>query len=250
MRKPLLAVVLFVAASVCPRLDAGSIYPDCMAGSLQSYLDSSACALGAASVVVGFAFPAPFNPEGTPVLDASQIELTPVPNGLGGSFDFAGDFSVPAGDTVTYDIDYILLLDPGSILGGSSLFLDPTGNVSVTESICPDSFFGTTSGGAAVCLANTPDGVVDSDPQLLSVNDANPPSSLEASITLSPAAYVYANVEMAMVLTGGVTGASSGGVVVGVHPLSDDPAVPEPGTFLLCSGGLIAIGVFRRSAAR
>lgn len=201
---------------------------------------------------MGFAFPAPLSPVGATVLDASQIEVTPEPFGLGGSLDFFGSFSALAGDTITYDIDYFLLLDPGSILGGGSLFLDPSGNVSVTESICADSFFGTTSGGETMCEANTPEGVVDSAPQLLSVNDGNPPFSLSAGITLSPAAYNYASVEMAIVLTGGAAGAASGGVVVGdaVEPLSDDPPVPEPGTSLLCLGGLAAIGIFRRYLTR
>jgi hypothetical protein len=251
MRRPLLALVLFVAASVCPQLDASIIYPDCVAGTLQNYIDSSGCVLGRL-FFSGFTSPTPLNPDGAVVLDASQIELTPQPNGFGGSFDFSGDFSVPAGDAVTYDIDYILLLAPGEILGGASLFLDPSGNVSANESICPDSFFGTDSGGATVCETNTPDGVVDSAFQVLSVNDGNPPFSLSAAITLSPAAYNFASVEMAIVLTGGATGATAEGVVVGdtVDALSNDPPVPEPGTCLFCLGGLTAIGIFRRSATR
>jgi hypothetical protein len=252
MGKSFLTLVLFVVASVCPRLDAGPIYPDCIPSTLQGYIDSSACVLGGGSYIVGFAFPQPLNPNGAAVLDASQIELTPEPNGLGGSFEFAvvnGSFSAPAGDTITYDIDYILLLAPDSIFGGASLILDPSGNVSVTESICADSFFGAISG-ATVCEANTPDGVVDSAPQLVSVNDGNPPLSLSDSITLSPAAYSYANVEMAIVLTGGIGGAASGGVNVSVEALADNPTVPEPGTSLLCLGGLTAIGIFRRSVTR
>jgi uncharacterized protein (TIGR03382 family) len=247
-RKRLLsAQVFFVAVLLCPQLKANSIYPDCVSGSLQSYMSSSDCVLGGSSggVVVfgGFAFPAPLNPDGATVLDASQIELTPVPSGLGGSFDFSRDFSVPTGDTVTYDIDYFLLLDPASVLGGGSLALDPSGNVSVTESICADSFFGTDSGGATVCQANSPGGVVDSAPQSLSVNDSNPPYSLSAQIALNPAAYNFASVEIEIVLTGGVTGASSGGVVV---TNTVDASSPEPVTSLLCLGGLIAIGLFRR----
>jgi hypothetical protein len=247
MKIVLSALVLSLAA-MCPQLEAGFPYPDCEAGSLESYIDSSGCILGGSSggVVVfsGFAFPDPYNPDGltSPVLlDPTGIFLTPEPNGLGGSFDFSGSFSVPAGDTLTYYIDYFLLLDPAPVLGGGSLHLDPSGNVSVTESICADSYFGV-SNGATVCQSNTSGGVVNSTPQSLSVDNSNPPYSLSASIALNPPAYDYANVETAITLTGGVSGASSGGVVVG----DIIEVVPEPVTSLLCLGGLIAIGVFRR----
>jgi hypothetical protein len=239
-------VLFFVAALSGLQLKASAIYPNCVAGTLQSYINSSGCVLGQGSggevVFSGFTFPTPVSTGGAPVLNASQIELTPVSSGLGGSFDFSGDFTVPAGDTVTYDIDYFLLLDPAPILGGGSLHLDPSGEVSVTESICADSFFGTDANGDTVCESNTRDGVVESAPQTLSVNDSNPPDSLSASIELDPAAFNFASIENEIVLTGGTTGATSGGVVI------DDTvyALPEPVTSLLCLGGLIAIGIFRR----
>ena len=246
MKTFLSALLFFVAALAGPDLKASTIYPDCQAGTLQSYISSSGCILGedasGAVVFSGFAFPAPVSTGGAAVLDASQIELTPQSSGLGGSFDFSGDFSVPAGDTVTYDIDYFLLLDPAPILGGGSLNLDPSGEVSVTESICADSYFGTDGNGNTVCQYNTPNGTVDSTPQTLSVDDTNPPYSLSASIELDPAAYNFASIETVIVLTGGESGASSGGVVVGDTVY----ALPEPVTSLLCLGGLIAIGVFRR----
>ena len=209
--KPLLLLPLvFVAAMPALRLEAASFYPDCAPGTLQNYINSSGCVLGGSTggVVVfsGFAFPTPVNPDGAAVLGASDIELTPVSSGLGGSFDFSGDFSVPAGDTVTYDIDYFLLIDPGPILGGGALFLDPTGDVSVTESICADSFFGFDQYGMTVCQTNTPNGLVDSTPQSLTVDDTNPPASLFDLIYLDPAAFNFASVETEIVLTGGTTG--------------------------------------------
>jgi len=243
MKKLWSALVFFLAASLGPQLNAD--YPDCVAGSLESYINSSGCILGQGSggevVFSGFLFPAPLNPDGlTGLLDPTQIELTPVSSGLGGSFDFSGDFSVPAQDTVTYDIDYFLLLDPAPVLGGGSLTLDPSGNVSVTESICADSYFSTPT----MCQYNMPTGgVVDSTPQSLSVDDSNPPYSLSASITLNPPAFDFASVETAIVLKGSTSaGASSGGVVV----TDDVSATPEPVTSLLCLGGLMAIGIFRR----
>jgi hypothetical protein len=243
MKKLWFALVFFPAVLLCPQLEAAAAIPDCMAGSLESYIGSS-CVLGegdGASVIFsGFTF-ATVNPDGAPVLDASQIELTPVATGLSGSFDFSGEFSAPAGDTVTYDINYLITLDPAPILGGGSLFLDPTGDVSVTESICADSTFGTDDNGNTVCESNGPNSPA-STPQSLTVDNSNPPSSLMALIVLDPAAYNFANVDNAIVLTGGTAGASSGGVLIG-----DSVAeLPEPVTSLLCLGGLAAIGVFRR----
>jgi hypothetical protein len=244
MKHILFALVLSLAA-LCPQLEAGFPYPNCVDGTLQSYINSSGCILGqsgnAAVVFSGFAFPTPLNPENAPVLDPTQIELLPVASGLSGSFDFSGDFSVPAGDTQTYYIDYFLLLDPAPILSGGGLHLDPSGTVSVTESICADSYFGE-SDGATVCQTNTPGGVVDSTPQSFSVDNTNPPYSLSTEFSLDPAAYNSANVETVIDLTGGASGASSGGVVA-----TDTVGIaPEPVTSLLCLGGLIAIGIFRR----
>jgi hypothetical protein len=244
--KPALLVLVLSVAAICPRLEAATVFPPCVAGSLQSYIDSSGCFLGAGDgtevVFSMFAFPAPSNPDGldssTGLLDASQIELTPVASGLSGSFDFSGDFTVPAGDTVTYNINYFLFIDPGPILGGGSLHLDPTGNVSVTESICADSFFSTDENGNTDCAYRD----VTATPQSFSVNNNNPPASLSTVFELDPPADFFASIETAIVLTGGETGASSGGVVV----TDTVAAAPEPVTSLLCLGGLIAIGVFRR----
>jgi hypothetical protein len=233
------APVLFLAVLMCTQLEAAAITPDCAAGSLDSYIGSS-CVLGegdgASIIFSGFTF-ATLNPDGAPVLDPSQIELTPVASGLSGSFDFSGAFAAPAGDTVTYDIDYLITLDPAPILGGGSLFLDPTGDVSVTESICADSTFGTDVNGNPVCESNGPTGP-ETIPQSLFVDTSNP----SASIVLNPPAFNFANVDNEIVLTGGTGGASSGGVVVG----DSVSLTPEPVTSLLCLGGLAAIGIFRR----
>jgi len=247
MKTFLSALVFFVPALVCPQLKAGPVYPNCVAGTLQSYTNSD-CVLGAvgdAEVVFGgFSLATAVGTGGATVLDASQIEVTPTPapGGVGGSFGFSpvsGDFTVGANQTVTYDIDYFLLLDPPPILGGGFLFLDPTGDVSVTESICADSFL---TADDTLCEYNGPDGAVYSTPQSLFVDTSNP----SASIVLDPAAYNFADVATEIVLTGGVTGASSAGVVVADTVY----ATPEPVTSLLCLGGLTAIGIFRRTRAK
>ena len=46
MKIVLSALVVFLTAMTCPQLEAGSIYPDCEAGTLQSYISSSGCILG------------------------------------------------------------------------------------------------------------------------------------------------------------------------------------------------------------
>jgi len=241
--KPLLSVplVFLAAVSLCTQLEASSVLPPCAEGTLQDYENSSGCVLGGGTggvlVFSGFAFSA-LNPDGAPVLNASQIELTPVPGGLGGSFDFSGDFSVPAGDTLTYDIDYFLLIDPGPILGGGSLFLDPTGDVTFSESICADAPFTTNSDGAPACA--TPNG--DTNPQVFTVGSV-PPLSLFETFALNPPAFTLAYVHTDLVLTGGALGASSAGVV---ETDSVSSAQPEPVSSFLCFGGLIAIGIFRR----
>jgi len=240
--------VIFLCAVYCPQLEASSILPACVAGSLLSYEDSSGCVLGGGNggvlVFSGFAFAVDnSDPAGFTPLNASEIELTPEPSGLGGSFVFSTTggpgFSVPAGVTVTYQIDDFFLIDPGPLLGGASLHGDPpTGDVAVTESICADSQF---VAGADECVTNGPSGVSFSIPQSLSIGTI-PPLTENASIVLNPPAFNFGNVETDFVLIGGATGSSldsltSGNIV---------EVLPEPVTSLLCLGGLIAIGIFRR----
>src|SRR5580658_6410949 len=112
MKTFLSALVFFVSALVCPQLKAGPVYPNCTAGTLQSYISNSGCILGdigdAEVVFSGFDLAAAVGTGGAVALDATQIEVTPTPapGGVGGSFGFSpvsGDFTVGANQTVTYD---------------------------------------------------------------------------------------------------------------------------------------------------
>jgi hypothetical protein len=244
--KTVLPVLAFTLAAMCPQLEASSLLPACATDSLLDYEDSSGCVLGGGEggvlVFSGFAFSVS-NPNSAPVLDASEIELTPDPSGLGGSFTFGTTggpgFDVPASDTITYGLDYFFLIDPGPIVGGASLHGDPpTGNVVVTESICADSQF---VSGQYQCESNGPGGTTYSTPQSLSIGTL-PPYSLDAEISLNPPAYNFGNIQTVFTLTGGTTGSTLGSLTSG----NTVYVVPEPVTSLLCLGGLIAIGIFRR----
>jgi hypothetical protein len=245
MKTLLASLVFFLAPCLIPQLEANSLLPPCVAGSLLSYQSSSGCVLGggAGGVLIfsGFTFSVTnSDPGGNPVLDASQIELTPDPIGIGGGFIFSGFQNAPvvAGQNVTYNIDYFFLIDPGPVLTGDDLEMDPPfGNVVITQSICADSFFASPTD----CESNGVQGVSDSAPQTLSVDDTNPPASFSAHLNLNPPVLNFANVETAFVLTGGTTGA-------GFDALTSTSTVvstPEPETALLGLMGLIAIGIFR-----
>jgi hypothetical protein len=243
--KPVLFALVLSVAAMCPQLEAASVVPACVTASLLAYENTTACVLGGGEggvlVFAGFGFSVD-NPDDAPVLNASEIELTPAPNGDGGSFTFSTTggpgFSVPAGDTIIYDISDYFVIDPGPIVGGASLHGDPpTGDVVVTESICADSKFVPNE---YECETSGPN-VTFSNPQSLSIGTI-PPFSLDASITLNPPAFVDGGIETVFDLTGGATGSTLDALTSG----TDAYVLPEPVTSLLCLGGLIAIGIFRR----
>lgn len=240
------SLLVLTLAAMSAQLKASSYLPACATDSLLDYENSSGCVLGGGNggvlVFSGFAFSAS-NPDSAPVLDASEIQLTPDPSGLGGSFTFGTTggpgFSVPADDTIVYNIDYFFLIDPGPVVGGASLHGDPPpGNVVVTESICADSQF---VSGQYQCESNGPNGTTYSTPQSLSIGTL-PPYSLDAEIALNPPAYNFGNVQTVFTLTGGTTGST----LTSLTSSNNVYVVPEPVTSLLCLGGLMAIGVFRR----
>jgi hypothetical protein len=238
MKTLLSASMFFIVASLCLQLNASPIYPDCIAGSLASYeaggSNDSSCAIGGSSggveIIDGFQYSGPSG-------DGSLIQLTPNPVGLGGGFIYSGFPSAAAGQSLTFDIGYFYTIDAGPIGSGADLGMDPpTGNVSITESVCVDSFF-------------TEGGCTNRDtPQSLSVDNTNPPTSLTAQILFNPVATFGADVEIQVVETGcttpGCTSVSGFDNTTATQVIV--PATPEPVASLLCLGGLIAIGIFRR----
>jgi hypothetical protein len=242
MKILLSAPVIFLTAVLTPQLEAISFYPGCASGSLASYeaggggSNSSTCALGGSSVLLidGFGYSGPSG-------DDSLIQVTPDPELLGGGFTFSGVPEATAGQTLTFDIIYFYTIDPGPVGSGAQLGMDPpTGNVSITESICVDSFFNAPFSGTS-CSNGDPS-------QSLSVNDTNPPTSWTSQIALDPPATADADVEIQIVETGCTTQGCT--TVSGFDSTSDNqeisPSTPEPLTSLLGLSGLLAIGLFRR----
>lgn len=160
---------------------------------------------------------------------ASDVLLTPNPEGLGGGFTYTGfgAATLGAGQSAIYTIDYTytILGDPPTV-GGADMGMDPPfGTVSIAEAICGDGLVG--------------------DCPSLSVNDTNPPASWTASITLDPPVTSFANVYTTIVLNGGESGAGFDGLSQSFD-VNASTTTPEPLTSAMGLGGLLAIGVFRR----
>ena len=230
--KPLKLLVLFstfITTSFVPQLVA-QIAP-CAPGTLSQYETAGPCSVGTNLEFGGFTFSA----SGTgsiPILD-TLIEVTPDPQGLGGGFTFSGWQAgvVGPGLDASYGIGYSFAIfgDPPTV-DASSIGMDPvTGNVNIGEQICPRGFD---------CFNE-------------SVNSLNPPTDVcdlpgltapcwEDTIPLPNLS--TAPVTDSITLTGGNSGAGFDDLDNTFH-VSD---APEPITWALCFGGLLAIGLVRR----
>jgi hypothetical protein len=222
-------------------VQASGVYPDCASGSLASYeaggSNDSSCAIGGSGggveIIDGFLYSGPAGAD-------SQIQLTPDLVGLGGGFTYSGVPSAVEGQTLIFDISYFDIIDSGPIGSGASLGMDPPfGDVSITESICVDSFFSNNSAFGGTSCTN------GDAPQSLTVDDSNPPTSWTSSIVLNPVATFGSDIEIQIVETGGddPDGAGFDSTTSTQEILT---IAPEPVSFLLCLGGLIVIGASRR----
>jgi hypothetical protein len=219
----------------------------CIAQSLANYLSMYGTDSNGAGCSVGienfseFAF----SNSGTATLDsASQIEVTPATAGGGMGFtfsQFSGQFSVPDNETALYQINYLFVVDPVPSVPGASLGMDPVfGNVSTDQLYCPDSDFMSSDSGL-FCQVPDPSTFT---PQDLHVDNTNPPASLNTGIVaLSPVVMNYANVMTNISLNG--TGLLLGSGFDSVTGLTFT-STPEPYTWLLMLGGLLAIIVRKR----
>jgi hypothetical protein len=242
MRTTLLLSVIFLTA-LAPRIQASTDVAPCVAGSLLSYEDNtSGCELGGGSggILVFSAFTFSSSSSGSPViLDASEITVTPDPEGLGGGFTFGGFSGAPvgAGQAATYDINYSYFIDAGPVSSGADIGMDPPfGSVSITESICADSIFVPTAAGEC----EIPD-----DPfaaQIFSIDVANPTNHLD----LDPIVTSFANIENTIFLDGGSSGSGGSGFDSLTATSTVVDPTPEPLTVLTALGGLLVIGLLRR----
>jgi hypothetical protein len=247
MRKTLLLSVAFLTI-LLPRMEASTQVGPCVAGTLLSYENNGSCELGGGNggilVFSGFTFSS--SSSGSPVIvDASQITVTPDPQGLGGGFIFGGFSGAPvlAGQTATYDIDYSYFIDAGPVSSGADIGMDPPfGSVSITEAICADSNFVSTDSGPQCEVPSDPFA-----PQTFSVDDTNPPASWTSHLDLNPIVTSFADIENTIFLDGGPIGTGTG---AGLDNMTATSTVvnptPEPLTLLTALGGLLVIGLLRR----
>lgn len=199
---------------------------------------------------------------------ATDIMVTPLGDqsrtGIGGGFTFglenpnnlplAPHFMVGLNQTATYDIGYHFDIDPAPIAEGADLGMDPPfGNVSITQSFCLDSSFGTnnfsgTSQNAGLVCRG---GDRTFAPQTFSVDDTNPPTSFSTGnswvnhLNFNPPAQNFGNVLTEIKLDGtGLPGGSGFDSVSGTTTVVS--AAPEPSTLVLALAGLLIAGVRRR----
>jgi hypothetical protein len=228
--------------------------------SLQDYLnlDGRECSVG----ILNFdSFGYTIGGTSTSPYSASQIALAPSYNRSDGATGFTfsllsgGQFSVAAGFSATYEIDYQYVIDAGPIGMAADIGMDPPfGNVSISQSICADSFFF----GANQCVvpsSSTNEGFqqVVPGPQTLSVDNTNPPFSWSAHLALSPQVMSFADVHNLINLDGthpgtgdnGFRGAGFDNVIVSNSIVNSSPT-PEPASALLLLGGGLALGALRK----
>lgn len=171
-----------------------------------------------------------------------QIEVTPVPQGLGGGFSFSLVSGLPflaaAGQQIEFGINYawVFPVDPwadAAQLGGDP----PFGDFVITESLCVDPF--TIPGNVDVgqgCAGGRP---------TLSIDDTNPPASWTDAIILDPPAAHGETVSLDFLLGGANSPASGLDSLAATNEVVDTLS-PEPVSSVLGLGGLIAVVIRRR----
>jgi hypothetical protein len=217
--------------------------------SLASYqVDFSSSTVGApngpcsAGILNFYAFS--FESFGNPVsnlLGSSQIFLNPIsppPGGEGATGFGISGMSVQSGQTATYVIDWLFDIDNGPYAGGASLGMDPpSGDVTITQDYCVDSYISTYIAGSAPSCYDAESGV-DPAVQSLTVTTNDPTDT----VVFNPVAYDFADV-MTIIQLNGDEGPASFDEVEGTASVN-----PEPGTWLLISAGLLTLGLLRKRA--
>jgi len=262
----LLPALLFAALFAATPLHADNLAPRCIANTLSVYEGINSdheCSVGILNFD-SFTFATPTGTGGAVPLTASQIELTPCngviagplgggclidPTSLSGGFSISAvnpltnPFSVGAGQTETYTIDWRFIIDPGPANDGASMGLDPVfGGVNVTQTYCVDSYLNPTP-----CTT----GEATVTPQTISVDNTNPPTSLINSVTFGNPGLFFADVQTVITLTGcTLSGCSDGAGFDAVTGTATIVNTPEPAAFLLVASGLLLLGALRKRAAR
>ena len=216
-----LCLSLLVAGSYSA-IFAVSTLPSCSTASLANYISTTAnppatggCAIGILdyynmSYIPGSNAPA-----------ASTVSVTP--SGSGFSF---GPVTAAPGQTVQFEIDYDIFIDPAPVITGDDMGLDVTGSVQVTEYFCNDVSYV----GNGLCLGSTP---------ALSLSVGTPDTGLpeNASIVFAHPATVSQYVGIVFTLKGGAGGAS----FEGLDTASVISGVPEPASAAGFLAGVLAL---------
>jgi hypothetical protein len=210
-------ISLFAAGAVSTVFAAGTL-PKCGPDTLAGYISTTANppATGGCAIGILDYFDFTYHPLSNAPL-ASSIQVAPLSSG----FSF-GPVTAPAGQTVQFEIDYDLVIDPAPIIGDDLRLDPPTGNVVVTEYFCNDLGYVFT----ASCSFHIP-------PQTSTVGTPVTGFSSSASIAFNPPANRSQQVGILFTLKGGATGASFDGLdSVSVF------AAPEP-----ASAGSLFLGL-------
>jgi hypothetical protein len=227
--------------------------------SLQDYLDLSGakCSVGILNFrnfnyITGGTTSTPYS--------ATNIELTPVYNPQVGSTGFAfsivggSQFVVGATNTATYEIDYRYDIDAGPISMAADLGMDPPfGDVSITQSICADSYFFRAGCGQPNFTQGLNLPSISGAPQTLTVDNTSPTASWFAHLVLDPAVMNFANVHTVIALDGTQPGTGGNGFqgagfdnLQATASIVDPSAVPEPATGFSVLAGLLTVALFRK----
>ncbi len=178
-------------------------------------------------------------------LDATKVEVTPVPAaGGGGGFELSAlntsVFAVAAGNTAIYDVFWDLFVDAGPEASSASIGMDPPmGNVTLTQDYCTNSTFnsdGVCSGGIVQSLS------VSSPPCL--TDPITDPTDCQSTLDFNPF-LDSAGVKTIIDLNGvDTTDGSSFDGVTGTAA-NTDTSTPEPITSVLTLAGLLGIGLLQ-----
>jgi hypothetical protein len=220
-----------LAAGSSSAIFATSTLPSCTTASLASYISTTAfppttggCAIGILDYY-NFSYIMGTGPA------SSALEVTPNSSGLDGGFNFSlangNPITAAPGQTVTFEIDYQIVIDPAPIVTGGDLKLDPpSGDVTITEYFCNDISYVPTG----FCLGG-------STPDTLQVTTANP----TASITFPDPATKSQQVGIVFTLVGGANGASFDGLDAN----SIVTVAPEPASAGFLAGLLVLVGGYK-----
>jgi hypothetical protein len=221
----------------------GAALSPCTADTLSTYIDgaNTGCSIG---VLISTSWGLTAGAGAT--LNSGQIFVTPSTsqNGLGGSFSFSAasgfSFGVGQGQTASYFINYSYFIDPGPILEGAELTLDP-GNVTITQFFCND--MNLVSPGPSPSCASVNRDQPLGPPQTLTVTTGNP----NASIVFNPPALQFGSIETEIALDGTDGPANFDSISSSLRVID---SAPEPATCALALTGLLALGVRRKVASR